>query len=90
MFLQIFQPCRVSQDLGNSSNPIATSLNGPPGRSRAQISIDDLRKTELPELLGDCVRDFCFWHFSDLPKRSDDVRSLGKAEQAIERAEVRV
>jgi hypothetical protein len=60
MFLQIVQPCRVWQDLGNSSNSIVTSLNGLPGRWHAQISIDDLRKTELPELLGDCVRDFRF------------------------------
>jgi hypothetical protein len=31
-----------------------------------QISIDDLSKTELPELLGDCVLDFRYWHLSDL------------------------
>jgi len=65
--------------LGNFSNPIVTSLNGPPGRSRAQISIDDLRKTELPELLRDCVRDFRFWHFSDLTGRTDEVRLWGQS-----------
>jgi hypothetical protein len=60
--------------LGNSSNPIVTSLNGLPGRWHAQISIDDLRNTELPELLGDCVRDFRFWHVSDLTGLADHVR----------------
>lgn len=48
--------------LGNFSNPIVTSLNGLPGRWHAQIFIDDLSKTALPELLGDCVRDFSYWH----------------------------
>jgi hypothetical protein len=32
------------------------------GSMAAQIFIDDLSKTELPELLGDCVRDFSYWH----------------------------
>jgi hypothetical protein len=63
--------------LGNSSNPIVTSLNGLPGRWHAQISIDDLRNTELPELLGDCVRDFRFWHETDLPTGADNVRCSG-------------
>jgi hypothetical protein len=54
--------------LRNSSNSIVTSLNGLPGRWHAQISIDDLSKTELPELLGDCVLDFRYWHETDMLK----------------------
>ena len=61
--------------LGNSSNPIVTSLNGLPGRWHAQIFIDDLSKTELPELLGDCVRDFSYWHKADTVTIKADVRS---------------
>ena len=50
----------------DSSNPIVTSLNGLPGRWHAQIFIDDLSKTELPELLGDCVRDFRYVPYAEV------------------------
>jgi hypothetical protein len=37
--------------------------------------IDDLSKTELQELLGDCVRDFRYWHFSEVAREADEVGS---------------
>jgi hypothetical protein len=32
--------------------------------------------------------DFRNWHFSDLPRQPDDVRSWGKAEVVLDRTEV--